>query len=271
MRAAVIFLRMAYAPHFLVTNDDGIDSPFLRSLADALAKVGRVTVVAPAAEQSWIGRAISRHRPLEVTEAPGFAGLAYAVTGTPTDCVNLALHRLLRDDPPDMVCSGINVGYNCTMPILLSSGTFAGAVEGAAVGLPAAAFSLVVSPETYLSRERGEERVDAGTAAALAHAAEHAARLSLGILERRPSSGALVDNVNFPILTERDTPVEITTPMWAPVPGWFVRQPSGSFRFQYPTSTGSLVASGDLACVMGGAISHSVVNLRAWSDHETVS
>ena len=90
---------MKYRPHALVTNDDGIESAFLHRLVEALLPDFEVSVAAPAFEQSWIGRAISRHSEIEVI--PGLAYFskdvqAWAIGGTPTDCVNIALGNLLR-------------------------------------------------------------------------------------------------------------------------------------------------------------------------------
>ena len=109
---------MKYRPHALVTNDDGIESAFLHRLVEALLPDFEVSVAAPAFEQSWIGRAISRHSEIEVI--PGLAYFskdvqAWAISGTPTDCVNIALGNLLTKKP-DIVLSGINIGFNTTEP-----------------------------------------------------------------------------------------------------------------------------------------------------------
>ena len=133
-------------PHALVTNDDGIESVFLHRLVDALLPDFDVSVAAPAFEQSWIGRAVSRHGEVEVIRSPSIfpAGVdAWAISGTPTDCVNIALGNLISKQP-DIVLSGINIGYNTTETLILSSGTIAGAIEGALWGLPAIAFSKCV-------------------------------------------------------------------------------------------------------------------------------
>jgi 5'-nucleotidase len=93
----------------LVTNDDGVHSPGIQALADALAPLGEVIVVAPLAEASAIGHALTLRRPLRIEE---FGERRYAVDGTPTDCVNIALKILLGGQLPDLVASGINKGYN---------------------------------------------------------------------------------------------------------------------------------------------------------------
>jgi len=88
----------------LVTNDDGIHSPGIHALAGALERLGKVIVVAPLTEASAIGHALTLRRPLRIET---FGPNRYAVDGTPTDCVNIALKVLLDGGPPDMVVSGI--------------------------------------------------------------------------------------------------------------------------------------------------------------------
>ena len=125
----------------LVTNDDGIASAGLQSLAQALAPLGEVTVVAPAKEQSAVGHGITVRRALELR--PDRNGW-YSVDGTPTDCVNVAVTEVLGR-VPDLVVSGINEGLNLGDDVTYS-GTVAGALEGVLLGVPALAVSLQRSP-----------------------------------------------------------------------------------------------------------------------------
>lgn len=121
-------------PHVLLTNDDGIDSPGLVALRDALAADARVTVVAPTTDHSGVGR--KRSDAVEVTRRDPDT---YAVDGTPADCAAFGLRGL--DDRPDLVVSGCNVGPNFDAYILGHSGTVAAAVEAAFLGTPAVAVS----------------------------------------------------------------------------------------------------------------------------------
>ncbi len=126
--------------NILLTNDDGIQAVGLRALYHAAVEAGhRVQVVAPVAEQSAVGHAITFSSPLRVKEfrENGFQGLG--VYGTPADCVKLALSTLL-DAPPDIVISGINAGANVGVDILYS-GTVSAATEGALLGRSALAVS----------------------------------------------------------------------------------------------------------------------------------
>jgi 5'-nucleotidase len=121
----------------LVTNDDGVRSDGIKALADALKPLGHITVVAPHAEASAIGHALTLRRPLRLEK---LGDGVYAVDGTPTDCVNIALASVLRG-MPDLVISGINKGWNLGDDVTYS-GTVSGAFEGALLGVPSIAVSL---------------------------------------------------------------------------------------------------------------------------------
>ncbi|MGH9143487.1 MAG: 5'/3'-nucleotidase SurE [Vicinamibacterales bacterium] len=121
----------------LVTNDDGYRSTGLEALALALREIGEVTIVAPTTEASAIGHALTLRRPLRLeTIAEGI----FAVDGTPTDCVNVAVTHVLTT-LPNLVVSGINKGWNLGDDVTYS-GTVAGALEGALLGIPSIGVSL---------------------------------------------------------------------------------------------------------------------------------
>lgn len=160
----------------LISNDDGYLAPGINALADALASVADIVVVAPDSNRSGASNSLSLDRPLSVTRAAnGF----YFVNGTPTDCVHIALTGML-DYRPDLIVSGINNGQNMGDDTLYS-GTVAAATEGFLFGIPAIAFSQV---------EYGWANVDA------------AARVARDLVMRRfdelPSPYLL--NVNIPNL-----------------------------------------------------------------------
>jgi len=132
--------------HILITNDDGYLAPGIRALAQELALVADISVVAPERNRSGASNSLTLMRPLRVEQSTdGY----YYVDGTPTDCVHLALSGLF-DNPPDMVVSGINAGPNLGDDVLYS-GTVAAAMEGRYLGLPAIAVSLVGKPATHFS------------------------------------------------------------------------------------------------------------------------
>ncbi|HEY3571286.1 MAG TPA: 5'/3'-nucleotidase SurE [Thermoanaerobaculia bacterium] len=124
----------------LITNDDGIFSQGIRRLASALGEIAEVLVVAPDREQSAMGHALTLSRPLRMQK---IEERWYAVDGTPTDCVNLGVLALMKDHPPDLVCSGINFGLNLGDDVTYS-GTVSATFEGTLLGIPSVAFSQEV-------------------------------------------------------------------------------------------------------------------------------
>jgi 5'-nucleotidase len=125
----------------LVTNDDGIFSEGIKLLAEELSAIAEVWVVAPDREQSAMGHALTLSRPLRLQKV---AERSYAVDGTPTDCVNLGVHWVLKDDPPDLICSGINFGLNLGDDVTYS-GTVSATFEGTLMGIPSIAFSQEIA------------------------------------------------------------------------------------------------------------------------------
>jgi len=124
----------------LVTNDDGIHSEGLQALERTLREVGDVFVVAPAAEMSGASHSLTLSRPLRIRQIDN---RHWTVDGTPTDCVTLALHKILNEDElPHLCVSGINHGGNLGDDATYS-GTVAGALEATILGVPGIAISLV--------------------------------------------------------------------------------------------------------------------------------
>ncbi len=126
----------------MVTNDDGIHSQGLVTLADALRSIAEVWVVAPDREMSAVSHSLTLHKPLRVKE---IASQCYSVSGTPTDCVNLGVNSILKVNP-DLIVSGINKGGNLGGDTVYS-GTVAAAREGTMLGIPSFAISLVAGKD----------------------------------------------------------------------------------------------------------------------------
>ena len=164
----------------LLTNDDGVHAPGLALLERIAAELSDdVWVCAPAVEQSGTGHSLTLHLPVRLQQ---FAERRFAVAGTPTDAVNLALRKLFEDTRPDLVISGINHGENLGDDITYS-GTISAAMEAALAGIPAIALSQAL-------RTNGH-----GFAAAEGWAAK-----VLAPLVRLPQARRTVINVNFPPL-----------------------------------------------------------------------
>ncbi|MFZ2323142.1 MAG: 5'/3'-nucleotidase SurE [Ignavibacteriaceae bacterium] len=167
----------------LVSNDDGIDSAGIYSLAQALKEIAEVTVVAPHKEQSAVGHAITMQTPLRVLEyQKNGKFFGYAVDGTPADCVKIGIRNLMPE-PPDLVVSGINHGSNTAINIIYS-GTVSAAREAAIMDVPSIAIS--VTSHTIID---------------FTFAAKVAKKLSLEISEKGLTKGTIL-NVNVPNLPE---------------------------------------------------------------------
>ncbi len=129
-------------PVILVTNDDGITAPGIRALVEAVKGLGKVVVVAPDKPQSGMGHAITIGQPLRLIPSQQFEGIeAYSCTGTPVDCVKLAVDKVLHRKP-DLCVSGINHGANHSINVIYS-GTMSAAVEAAIESIPSIGFSLL--------------------------------------------------------------------------------------------------------------------------------
>jgi 5'-nucleotidase len=166
----------------LLTNDDGVYAPGLRALQKELQKLGEVTVVAPATEQSAVGHSITLLTPLLVQEVLDETNqfMGWAVEGRPADCVKLALLELLPE-PPDLLVSGLNAGSNAGINVLYS-GTVAAAIEGAFFHRTSIAVSLEYTKPKPLDFPR---------------AADLARRVIEQIMAHQPADGSLF-NINIP-------------------------------------------------------------------------
>ena len=129
-------------PVILITNDDGITAPGIMNLVEAVKDLGKIVVVAPDKPQSGMGHAITIGQPLRLHKVNAFADIeAYSCTGTPVDCVKLAVDKVLHRKP-DLCLSGINHGANHSINVIYS-GTMSAAVEAAIESIPSAGFSLL--------------------------------------------------------------------------------------------------------------------------------
>jgi 5'-nucleotidase len=131
----------------LVSNDDGVSAPGLKVLADAMAELGDVLVVAPESNRSGASSSLTLYNPLRINKTSmGY----YSVTGTPADCILMGVHQVLDGELPDLVIAGINAGPNLADDVLYS-GTVAAAIEGRFLGVPAIAMSIDSREATHLA------------------------------------------------------------------------------------------------------------------------
>src|SRR6187402_3495627 len=129
-------------PLILVSNDDGITAPGIKNLVEAIKHLGQVVIVAPDSPQSAMGHAVTISKPLRLDKTDIYGSItAYQCSGTPADCVKLAVDKVLHRKP-DLLVSGINHGSNSSINVLYS-GTMSAAMEGAIEGIPSIGFSLL--------------------------------------------------------------------------------------------------------------------------------
>jgi len=252
----------------LVSNDDGIRSPFLHALVAALRDAGHeLFVVAPLHEQSWTGASKCRHRPVASAIADlGLGVPTWTVDGTPADCVNISLAHLLPGGPSafEGVVSGINLGLNTTLGFINASGTIAAAWEGALHGLPAIACSQDLSYDEWHHLSSGRPIAELpATRATLTASAAHAARLAGVLLPATGRDKFVVHNLNFPNPCTAANIVVRTVPAHVVVPKLFSpAADDGTHRFVFAEaldrSPPGLIT--DKATVAAGHISHSILD-----------
>ena len=168
-------------PTILVVNDDGITAPGIKALMHVMKELGRVVVVAPDSPQSGMGHAITIGKPLRLDEVDLYEGIEmYRCSGTPVDCVKLAVTKIFRGQKPDLCVSGINHGLNNSINVLYS-GTMSAAVEGAIESILSIGFSL----DDYSMHANFE------------HCLKFIKEIALQVLQNGLPAGTLL-NVNFP-------------------------------------------------------------------------
>ena len=243
----------ASPPRILLTNDDGYRAEGIRAICRELSEWARVMVVAPDRERSGCGHAITLGSPLRLREVEGppiEATEWYLLDGTPTDCVNLGVHHLLKTEPPAIVVSGINHGLNIGDDVTYS-GTVGAAMEGFLFGLPAVALSQELGPDVDFTRT-----------------ASHASRIVRQVLD---SGEAGLYNVNFPCgeiagtrattlsrRVYRDTVVEREDPR------------GGSYFWIAGTPVWDDADDADMQAVASGIVSVTPLRLDL-TDHERVA
>ncbi|MFT5821080.1 MAG: 5'-nucleotidase [Crocinitomix sp.] len=171
---------MEEKPLILITNDDSISAKGIAQLVKSMEPLGEIVIVAPDKPQSGMGHAITIHDPLRLKKSNQFPGIkAYTCSGTPVDCVKLAIYEVIKGRPTLLV-SGINHGSNAATNVLYS-GTMSAAVEGAIEGIPSIGFSLL------------DHSADADFEAA----GHYAAIIAKSVLDNGLQSGVCL-NVNIP-------------------------------------------------------------------------
>lgn len=172
-------------PLILVTNDDSINAAGIKALIKTMGEIGEVVVVAPGSPQSGMGHAITLDSPLRLKEIPAKGHKEFICSGTPVDCVKLAVNVVLQRKP-DLLVSGINHGSNSSINVIYS-GTMSAAVEGALEGIPAIGFSLLNYAQD----------------ADFSMVQKYVKMIALNALEKGMPRGTCI-NVNFPNIPEKE-------------------------------------------------------------------
>ena len=256
-------------PTALVTNDDGIDSYFLQVLVHRMQEKFEVFVAAPASEQSWVSRGMTRRDPVTVDPFNDMDVTAWKIGGTPTDCVNIALGSLL-DEKPDIVVSGINLGMNVTLPMILASGTVAGALEGSFWGIPSIAFSQNISSEEYdaVREVKGHQQSCARSDVDIS--SQIATDMALALLENKtPLPFLSLPNINFAAGIQPDTKIEMTRP-GCPFVGSLFAPPDDDrisrFSFNHEVFNNEAEDT-DIMCLRRGHTSYLVLDYSILGGH----
>lgn len=245
----------------LVTNDDGIDAPGLGPLVRAFHELGDVHVVVPDRERSWVGKAITRFDPVSMNRVERSGMEMWAVSGYPADAVQLGIHAL-DGGRPDLVVSGINLGYNHGAGFLMSSGTVGAAVEAWISGIPAMAVSTGTMGDWHEWRRRAEAPESADDWERLSRLTADLARL---VDEAGLYGHADAVSVNIPFSADHGTERRVTTIARVGYDRLFTRQENGSYRHAYGGGINLIdpVDGSDIDAAHDGAVSITPLRMPA--------
>jgi 5'-nucleotidase len=254
----------------LLTNDDSIHSAALQRLARALIqRKWEVFVSAPSTEQSGVGRACGLTRTISVTPFEELDCPAWAVNGTPLDCVNLALTHFIEGKRPDVVISGINWGVNTSIPMIFSSGTVGGAIEGAVFGIPSIAVSQCLPGQ---EKQYIQKKIDFLAHEGLMRSIDIAVEKTIQYAEKiAKTSDSVVHNINFPYPLAVETQEEMAilsdimhgSRAVFPVYCSLYEKREDGYHFAIKQDFSIKPPAGtDLDVLVRGKISHSIIDLR---------
>lgn len=186
----------------LITNDDGVNSSGLLAAYEAVKDLGEVTIVAPATQQSAVGRSMTLFEPLRLARHKVNGVSVYSVNGTPTDAIILGMF-VAMEEKPDLVVSGFNIGENLSTEAATTSGTIGAALEAAGQGVQAIAVSIRVEDE-------GDKFVDTNFKRDYSVAIDVVRKLAKCMLSGKLPEGVDVLNVNIPARARPDTEIAVT-------------------------------------------------------------
>ncbi len=253
-------------PRILLTNDDSHDSPLFHFAIDALRELGEVSIAVPATEQSWKGKSMTRHGALYADKILIHGYPAWSVTGTPADCVNLALYHLL-DELPDIVVSGINIGKNVGLGFVYASGTVGACLEGNIAGLPALALSQELTRDEFIywDQNRGFEPA---VAARLQRSVSVLVPQVWHALIHNHFDARTTWNVNFPISDSLDLEIKRTRLGYSVYRDCFLKR-GDQYFFGLKTADIDATPDTDDATLKAGHISATLLDIRDFGQRTT--
>ncbi len=217
-------------PWILLTNDDSVDSPALPPLLAGLRNLAPVRVLVPAREYSWSAKIMSPNARLLPLSVGGLGDSVHTMEGSPADCANVGIYHL-SPEPPGLVVSGVNIGENAGLALLLSSGTVGAAVEASLAGIPAAAFSVKLTTEVFNNWRDTRDPVP--LAPIYARAAEITCEIVKELLSGGLPEGARLISVNIPQDADLSTPRVLTQVSETSYGSFFRRHEDGSLLHNY--------------------------------------
>ncbi len=249
----------AARPRVLLTNDDSHDSPLFHCAIDALRRLGDLAIAVPATEQSWKGKSMTRYGPVYAERIVIHDAPAWSVTGTPADCVNLALYQLL-DAPPDIVVSGINIGKNVGLGFVYASGTVGACLEANIAGLPALALSQELSREDFAYWDENRAFQPA-IAAALTQSIDALVPRVWATFVAGHFGEPTTWNVNFPAQLTPAPEIRRTRLGFTTYGGVFQRK-GDQFRFGLTSANIDPAADTDDTTLKAGCVSATLLDIR---------
>lgn len=243
--------------NILIVNDDGIDSPLLLALVSSFKRLGTPVVAAPRHEQSWVSKSMSRFREVDVIQRDDLPCEAYSISGSPADCVNLALGHLCREAPRAIV-SGINAGHNAGLAYILSSGTVGAALEGALHGIPSFAASMGLARDDYNRLKDDPQALGELLGPKATQAADILADFVEKTLAQSSNPYGIVHSINFPHSSLDDAVIVPSRPALTQSGGFFQKRGNGGYGFSYLELRENASASpSDRETLLAGNISYS--------------
>ncbi len=251
----------AKRPRILLTNDDSHDSPLFHLAIDALSELGEVHVAVPATEQSWKGKSMTRYGALYVETIDIHGRAAWSITGTPADCVNLAVHNLM-DEAPDIVVSGINIGKNIGLGFVFASGTVGACIEANIAGIPGLALSQELTREDFMYWDENRGFRDETSAILATRVRELVPMVWHRFIEGHLDQ-ATTWNINFPF-TVATTPDIVRTRLGHTFYGQCFQQRGDQYHFGLTRATIDSAADTDDITLNNGHVSATLLDIRGY-------